>query len=265
MQHRIAVKNTFIEVMAPVAEPTQRALTTPADMGGDSGASSSFDHQNQQLSQQQFQPQHQLNQQRNQQQTGDARNQMHMNQSPQAYIDPNTGVLQNFGGMPVQMVQMVPYMAPNQEGYPNVQFVDPSAFANASDASMQSYDFSQAHAQGAWVMPMNYAAQFVQMNPAQMQMMEVPASPNEQSSKNNFEAPQYHQGHMNQSHHTMANNNMKEKRPMGQNKGKQKEVQSSNVIEGPKAVLVDLSRLRPVNKATGSQNWSSQASWYQHF
>eukprot|EP00746_Dinoflagellata_sp_MGD_P162017 gnl/MRDRNA2_/MRDRNA2_89390_c0_seq1.p1 gnl/MRDRNA2_/MRDRNA2_89390_c0~~gnl/MRDRNA2_/MRDRNA2_89390_c0_seq1.p1 ORF type:complete len:293 (-),score=59.93 gnl/MRDRNA2_/MRDRNA2_89390_c0_seq1:440-1318(-) len=271
---RIGVKNTFIEVMPPATEPTQRAVTTPAEMGY-SGASSSMDHQNQQM-QQQLQPaqQHarQPNQQQIQQQTGDARNQMHMNQSPTAYIDPATGVVTQGFGMPVQMVA-IPYMTQGQEGYPNVQFVDPSMMpqmANnvTSDGGMQTYDFSAAHAQGAYFMPMTGMthAQFVPMNMSQMPMMEVPASNNEQNGNNNFENQQYHQGPMAQSHHHNNNGNMiaKEKRPMGGNGKtfKQKEIQSANVHEGPKAVLVDLSKLRPVNKAAGSQ---VRSSWYKHF
>lgn len=276
---RIGVKNTFIEVMPPASEPTQRAVTTPAEMGyngtstppgemGYNGASSSMDHQNQQLQLQQHSPQHtrQSNQQQIQQQTGDARNQMNINT---AYIDPATGVCQTFGmqGMPVQMVA-IPYMAPGQEGYPNVQFVDPSMMpqmANnvTSDGSMQTYDFSAAQAQGAYFMPMTHA-QFVPMNMGhQMPMMEVPAATNEQNGNNNFENQKYHQGQMMQSHH--HNNNIaKEKRPMGGNvkSFKQKEIPSTNVHEGPKAVLVDLSKLRPVNKASGSQ---VRSSWYKHF
>lgn len=262
-QMRIGVKNTFIEVMPPVAEPTQRARTTPdatttancgysSDSSWDNGASSSFDHQSQQ--QQQRRPQQQRQQQHSQQQTG-------MNQSPAAYIDPATGVLQNFG-MPSLPVQIV-YMAPGQEGYPNMQFVDPSTFANGSDGSMQPYDFSGA--QGpcyAQFMPM-MNAQFVPlMNPGQMPMMEVPASTNEQNGNINFENHQYHQGPMTQAHH---NGNAKEKRPLGVNGKKQKEVQSTNLNqEGPKAVMVDLSKLRPVNKASGSQARPS-SGWYRGY
>jgi len=233
---RIGVKNTFIEVMPPVAEPTQRAATTPADMGWGNGASSSADHQNQQA--QQLQPQ------RKQKQHAQQNQQMQMTPSQMqsaAYIDPATGVC-----MPVQMVA-VPYMAPNQEGYPSMQLVDPSAFTNPSEGSMQPYDFSQ---QAAWFMPMTHA-QFVPMNSGQMPMMEMPASTNEQNGNINREMQQYHQSLMNQPHH---NNNAKEKRPVGGKK--QKEVPSTNVSEGPKAVLVDLSKLRPVNKGA-----SSNARW----
>jgi len=231
----IGVKNTFIEVMQPFTELAQRAATTPADMGLGKGGSSS-DHQNQQAQQlpRQMQWQHA------QQQAGDVNKQMQMQMAPSqtaSYIDPATGVC-----MPVQMVA-VPYMAPNQKGYPSMQFVDPSAFANASEGSMQPYDFSQ---QAAWFMPMTHA-QFVPMNSGQMPMMEMPASTSEQNGNSNREMQQYHQGPMNQLH---QHNNAKEKRPVGSKK--QKEVPSTDVSEGPRAVLVDLSKLKRVNKGSSS-------------
>lgn len=222
---RIGIKNTFIEVMPPVAVQTQRAVTSPGEM--EHGASSSFDHHNQQ--QQLLDPQ---------QQTGDAQ------QTTAAYFDPNTGAC-NFG-VPVQMVP-VPYMT-SQDGYP-MQFVDPSAFQQSSDGDMP-YGFSQQGFQFGFV-PMTQCG-FVPMQ--QSIKAPNPTSMDEQNGSNNFDNQQYYnKGPFDKSQY--GNGNTKDKRPAGGRK--QKETQSStNVNDGPKAVLVDLSKLRPVRKGD-SVDWNT--------
>jgi hypothetical protein len=230
---RIGIKNTFIEVMPPVNVPTQRAVTSPGNMEKNYGASSSFDNHNQQQ-------QHQIDPQ---QRTGDAASQQRMDQSATAaYFDPTTGAC-NFG-VPVQMVPYIP-MAEGG-GYP-MQFVDPSAFQQSSEGDMQ-YGFSQ---QGAWFVPMAQCG-FVPMNPQRMQSMKTPTSMDDQNGSNNFENQQYYKGLGDKPQY--GNSNTKEKRPTGGRK--QKETQGSNVTDGPKAVLVDLSKLRPVKKGD-SVDWNT--------
>lgn len=233
-----------------------RAVTMPnPELEWDNGTNNSFNHHNQQ--------------QQHQQQTGSALNQNmtqngHQDQSPSShYYEPQTGV-SNFA-VPVQMVP-VSYMMPSgQEGYQGYpmlvntdgQYVDPSALSPQADGSMP-YDFST---QGVWFMPVS-PDQFVPMNQGQMPVMDASTSKNEQkgplkgNGHSNFQTQQYNQGPVSQPHH--GNGNMRDKRLPGGKK--QREVPStSQMHEGPKAVLVDLSKLRPVNRASNS----SGRPWYK--
>jgi len=158
-----------------------------------------------------------------------------------------------FQGMPVQMV-VTPYVAMG----------DPSTFTQSADGSMP-YDLSQQGMVQPWFMPMT---QFVQMNGAQLQAIGVPTSTDDQNGmqrdagrmvrgSNNFENQQYNKGVMNHPH-TIGDT--KDKR--GPNGRKQKEMNESNGrTEGPRAVLVDLSRLRPVHQASSR---SGLSGWHRN-
>jgi len=254
---RIGIKNTFIEVMPPVAVPVgNRALTMPSPEldvpvweDVNTGASSSHD------------------QQHPQQQTGTAmiqpRNVQNDLSPTSAYFEPTTG-------MPMQMVpmQMVPvsYMPSSQEGYPVLMnpdghYVDPSAYSQQGDGNSMAYDFST---QGVYFFPVS-PDQFVPMNQGQMPMMEAPTAKNDQKrtpkhDSNNVQIQQYNHGPVSPAYH--GNGNTREKRPPGGKKQREppSHLQNNNNFnEGPKAVLVDLSKLRP--KASLQ---SSGRPWYKH-
>jgi hypothetical protein len=179
------------------------------------------------------------------------------------YFDPsacNFGMPVQMVGMPVQMVQ-TPYVAMG----------DSSTFTQLADGSMMQpgmmqYDGQQGMMQ-PYFMPMT---QFVQMNGMQsLQAIGVPASPDDQNcmqrdagrmargSNNNFENQQYNKGVMKHPH-TIGDT----KGQRGPNGRKQKDTNESNGrTEGPRAVLVDLSRLRPVHQAS---NRSGLSAWHRN-
>merc|ERR1719161_1055662 len=139
----------------------------------------------------------------------------------------------------------VPYnMVTSQDGGYPMQFVSTSAFPQSSDGHMP-YEFSQ---QDAYYMPMAQAA-FVPVHMAHMTPQAAPASLDNQVAiaNNNFQTEQSI-GPANKSQY----GNMRDQRLSVGKKQKelqggkrQKDIKGVDVNDGPKAVLVDLSNLRP--------------------